>query len=178
MEQAVQGARAERRGPSLHTKAEQRERVAMRAEWVKVSSGDLTMLCQVAPVTSKAVWLLRRASWKSCFRGTCPSLTDWNLNSKGSHLPGFLSLTWMAPTWVLPLPHPWLLSLLCLEDRFCLGNWAPCSWETTQNWRPSARDKRLPHNSGLSPWVSGPGKDDKQALEQKRPFSSIWEAEA
>lgn len=159
MEQAVQGARADRRGPSLHTKAEQTERAAMQAEWVKASAGDLTTLCQVYPVTSKGVWLiLRGASWKTCLTGTCPSLTNWNLNSKVSHLPGFLSLTWIAPTWVLSLPHPRLLSLLCLEDHFCFGNWAPCSWETTQNWRPTARDKRLSHNSGLPPWVSGPGR--------------------
>lgn len=62
----------------------------------------------------------------------------------------------MAPMWVLSLHHAWFLSLLHLEDHFCFGNWTPCSWETTQNWQQGAKDKQLPHNSGLPPWVSGP----------------------
>ena len=144
-----QGREPGQRGEDLPPdKTWAKRKSTMWAEWVKVSSGDLTMLGQVDAVTFKAVWLLRGASWKSCFQASCPSLTNWNLNSKDSHLPSFLSLTWIAPTWVLSLPRPWLLSLLCLEDRFCFGNWAPCSWETTRNWRQSARDKWLPHKSG------------------------------
>lgn len=135
---------------------------------VKVSFGGLMTLRQVYPVISKGVWLLRDAFWKVFPRFL--SLTD-QLGSQVQSLLStwFLSLTWMAPMWIPSLHHARLLSLLHLEDHFCFGNWIPCSWETTQNWEQGARDKQLPHNSGLPSWVSGPVKDDKQSLEQKDP---------
>lgn len=117
---------------------------------VKVSFGDMMVLCQVDPVTSKGVWLLRDASWKVFQR--CLSLTAQLASPlQGFPSPWFLSLTCMAPMWIFSLHHVWLLSLLHLEDHFCFGNWTPCSWETTQNWEQGAKDKQLPHNSGLLP---------------------------
>ena len=80
---------------------------------------------------------------KKCFKGASPSLTNWDPNFKDSHLPGFLWLTWRAPTWVLSLHHPRSLSLLHLEYHCCFSNWTPCSWETTQNWGQSARNNYL-----------------------------------
>lgn len=66
-----------------------------------------------------------------------------------------LWLTWTAPTWVLSLHHPRVVSLLHPEDHFCFGDWTPCSRETTQNWGQSVADKQLPDNLGLPPAVQG-----------------------
>lgn len=156
MEQAARGARAERKDILPH-KSWQTERAATwksGSEGVTWGSEDVV---SGVPTHFQTCVVLRGASWKVFQR--CLSLTH-QLGSQFQRLPStcFLWLTWRAPTWVLSLHHPWLLSLLHLEDHFCFGDWTPCSWETTQNWGQSARNKRLPYNLGLPPGVLGPVK--------------------
>ena len=123
MQRAVWGVKAEWQDVLLH-KSWGRERAAT---WESGTGGVIWGSDDVRYMPSAPSHFQRYVRPKKCFEGASLSLTNWDPSFKDSHLPGFLWLTWRAPTWVLSLHHPWFLSLLHSEYHCCFSNWTPCS---------------------------------------------------